>query len=223
MTRLIERNTTIPTRRSEVFSTAEDNQASVEIHVLQGERDMASFNKSLGKFVLSDLPPAPRGVPQIEVTFDIDANGIVNVSAKDRATNKEQSMMITGQSTLSKSDIEKMVRDAEAHAADDKSRRADAELRNKLDALVYQCERTLRDSDLATAPEGAALTSAVLSAKASLNTGDTNTLEAALAELSAASDTFARRMYSQNTEGTSAQGSRHQQADDDIIDADIVS
>ena len=121
MTKLIERNTTIPTKRSEVFTTAEDNQPSVEIHVLQGERDMAQYNKTLGKFQLVDLPPAPRGVPQIEVVFDIDANGIVHVSAKDRATNKEQSMTITGQSTLDKDDIDQMVKDAEAHAEEDRS------------------------------------------------------------------------------------------------------
>ena len=120
MTKLIERNTTIPTRRTEVFTTAEDMQPSVEIHVLQGEREMAQFNKTLGKFQLVDLPPAPRGVPQIEVTFDIDANGIVHVSAKDRATSKEQSMTITGQSSLDKDDIDQMVKDAEAHAEEDR-------------------------------------------------------------------------------------------------------
>jgi len=138
MTKLIERNTTIPTRRTEVFSTAEDMQPSVEIHVLQGEREMASYNKTLGKFQLVDLPPAPRGIPQIEVTFDIDANGIVHVSAKDRGTNKEQSMTITGQSSLSKDDISKMVKDAEAHAEEDKKRREEAEVRNNADSLVYQ-------------------------------------------------------------------------------------
>ena len=120
MTKLIERNTTIPTRRTEVFTTAEDMQPSVEIHVIQGEREMAMYNKTLGKFQLVDLPPAPRGVPQIEVTFDIDANGIVHVSAKDRATNKEQSMTITGQSSLDKDDIDQMVKDAEAHAEEDR-------------------------------------------------------------------------------------------------------
>ena len=121
MTKLIERNTTIPTRRTEVFTTADDMQPSVEIHVLQGEREMASYNKTLGKFQLVDLPPAPRGIPQIEVTFDIDANGIVHVSAKDRATSKEQSMTITGQSSLAKDDIAKMVKDAEEHAEEDKA------------------------------------------------------------------------------------------------------
>src|SRR5688500_4712087 len=146
MTKLIERNTTIPTRRTEVFTTAEDMQPSVEIHVLQGEREMASYNKTLGKFQLVELPPAPRGVPQIEVTFDIDANGIVHVSAKDRATSKEQSMTITGQSSLGKDQIDQMVRDAESHAEDDRRRKEEAETRNQADSLVYQTEKVLRDS-----------------------------------------------------------------------------
>src|SRR5436309_13934373 len=145
MTKLIERNTTIPTRRTEVFTTAEDMQPSVEIHVLQGEREMAGYNKTLGKFQLVDLPPAPRGVPQIEVTFDIDANGIVHVSAKDRATSKEQSMTISGQSTLDKDDINRMVRDAEAHAEEDRRRRQEAEVRNQADTLVYSTEKILKD------------------------------------------------------------------------------
>src|SRR5476651_765947 len=145
MHRLIERNTTITTKRSEIFTTAEDHQPSVEIHVLQGEREMAMYNKTLGKFQLVDLPPAPRGIPQIEVTFDIDANGIVHVSAKDRATGKEQSMTITGQSSLGKDDIDRMVRDAEAHAEDDRRRKEEAEVRNQADSLVYQTEKMLKD------------------------------------------------------------------------------
>ena len=145
MTTLIERNTTIPTKRTEVFTTADDSQPSVEIHVLQGEREMAQFNKTLGKFQLVDLPPAPRGVPQIEVTFDIDANGIVHVSAKDRATNKEQSITITGQSSLDKDAIDQMIKDAESHADEDKRRRDEAEVRNNADTLVYQTEKLLRE------------------------------------------------------------------------------
>ena len=145
MTKLIERNTTIPTRRTEVFTTADDNQPSVEIKVLQGEREMAAYNSELGTFTLSDLPAAPRGIPQIEVTFDIDANGIVVVSAKDRATNKENKMQVQNASSLSKDKIEEMIRDAEAHAEDDRRRRDEAEIRNNADALVYQTEKTLRE------------------------------------------------------------------------------
>src|SRR5690625_2249708 len=145
MTRLIERNTTIPTKRTEVFTTAEDMQSQVEIHVLQGERDMAQFNKTLGKFQLVDLPPAPRGVPQIEVTFDIDANGIVHVSAKDKGTGKEQSMTITGQSSLPQDQIDQMVKDAEAHAEEDAKRREEADLRNQADTLIYQTEKLLSE------------------------------------------------------------------------------
>ena len=145
MTKLIERNTTIPTKRTEVFTTADDSQPSVEVHVLQGEREMAQFNKTLGKFQLVDLPPAPRGVPQIEVTFDIDANGIVHVAAKDRATSKEQSMTITGQSSLAKDDIEQMVKDAEAHAEEDKRKKEEAEVRNTADTLVYQTDKLLKE------------------------------------------------------------------------------
>src|SRR3954470_12068567 len=145
MTRLIERNTTIPTRRTEVFTTAEDMQPSVEIHVLQGEREMAQFNKTLGKFQLVGIPPAPQGVPQIEVAFDIDANGIVNVSARDKATGKEQSMTITGQSSLDKSVIDQMIKDAESHADEDRRRKEEAETRNQADSLVYQTEKLLRE------------------------------------------------------------------------------
>ena len=173
MTKLIERNTTIPTRKTEVFTTAEDNQPSVEIHVLQGEREMADFNKTLGKFQLVDLPLAPRGVPQIEVTFDIDANGIVNVSAKDRATNKEQSITITGQSSLSKDQIDQMVRDAESHAEEDRRRREEADARNRADTLVYQTEKILREQgDKVSDEEKGAVESSLAELKDALNGGD---------------------------------------------------
>jgi len=145
-TRLIERNTTIPTRKSEIFSTAADNQTSVEIHVLQGERPMARDNRTLGKFHLVGIPPAPRGIPQIEVTFDIDANGIVNVSAKDLGTGKEQKITITSSSGLSRDDINKMVREAESHAEDDKRKREEIEARNRADSLVYSTEKVVREN-----------------------------------------------------------------------------
>ncbi len=145
MSRLIDRNTTIPTSKSQVFSTASDNQPQVEIHILQGEREMAADNKTLGKFILDGIPPAPRGVPQVEVTFDIDANGILDVKAKDRATAKEKQVRVTASSMLSKDDVDKMVNDAKEHAAEDRQRREEVETRNQADALAFQADRTLRD------------------------------------------------------------------------------
>jgi len=145
MTKLIERNTTIPIRKSEIFSTAEDNQSAVEVHVLQGERELARDNKSLGRFHLEGIAPAPRGVPQIEVTFDIDANGILHVTARDKATGREQQVTITSSSGLSKNEVERMVHEAELHAQEDRQRREEIETRNRADSLAYQAERTLRD------------------------------------------------------------------------------
>ena len=228
MTKLIERNTTIPTRRTEVFSTAEDIQPSVEIHVLQGEREMASYNKTLGKFQLVDLPPAPRGVPQIEVTFDIDANGIVHVSAKDRGTNKEQSMTITGQSSLSKDDIDKMVKDAEAHAEEDKKRREEAEVRNNADSLVYQTEKVLREQgDKLTAEDKSAVEGPLADLRSALNGSDTDTIKNATEKLMTASQAFSQKLYEAasrdaNAAGTSASGQQSGANDSDIVDAEIV-
>ncbi|MEY3482466.1 MAG: chaperone protein DnaK [Actinomycetota bacterium] len=231
MTRLIERNTTIPTRRTETFTTAEDMQPSVEIHVLQGEREMASYNKTLGKFQLVDLPPAPRGVPQIEVTFDIDANGIVHVSAKDRATNKEQSMTISGQSSLSKDDIDKMVKDAEAHADEDRKRRADAEVRNNADSLVYQTEKVLREQgEKVTDDERKAVEQPLADLKAALAGNDVDTIKNATEKLMTASQAFSQKLYEAasrdaNAAGTSASGQAGGATggnDGDIVDAEIV-
>jgi molecular chaperone DnaK len=231
MTKLIERNTTIPTRRTEVFTTAEDMQPSVEIHVLQGEREMAAYNKTLGKFQLVDLPPAPRGVPQIEVTFDIDANGIVHVSAKDRATSKEQSMTITGQSTLDKKDIDQMVRDAEAHAEDDRQRREEAEIRNNADSLVYQTERVLRDQgDKVSSADKGAVEMPLAELKAALAGNDMAAIKQAHEALMAASQAFSQKLYEAASRddaaaaGTSASGQAGQAGGDDdtIIDAEIV-
>ncbi|MBM3799345.1 MAG: molecular chaperone DnaK [Actinobacteria bacterium] len=229
MTKLIERNTTIPTKRTEVFTTAEDMQPSVEIHVLQGEREMAMYNKTLGKFQLVDLPPAPRGVPQIEVTFDIDANGIVHVSAKDRATSKEQSMTISGQSTLSKDDIDKMVKDAEAHAEEDRKRREEAEIRNNADSLVYQTEKVLRDQgDKVSADEKAAVEAPLADLKKALEGNDSASIKAATEALMSASQAFSQKLYEAaardaNATGTSASGQNGSAAsDDEIVDAEIV-
>jgi molecular chaperone DnaK len=233
MTRLIERNTTIPTKKTEVFTTAEDMQPSVEIHVLQGEREMATYNKTLGKFQLVDLPPAPRGIPQIEVTFDIDANGIVHVSAKDRATNKEQSMTISGQSTLAKDDIDRMVRDAEAHAEDDRKRRDEAEVRNNADSLVYQTEKVLRDQgDNVPAEERAAVEQPLADLKKALEGDDVPAIKTASEALMSASQAFSQKLYEAaardaNAAGTSASGQTAGQgagdvSDDEIVDAEVV-
>jgi molecular chaperone DnaK len=230
MTKLIERNTTIPTRRTEVFTTAEDMQPSVEIHVLQGEREMAQFNKTLGKFQLVDLPPAPRGVPQIEVTFDIDANGIVHVAAKDRATGKEQSMTITGQSSLARDDIERMVKDAEAHAEEDRRRRDEAEVRNQADTLVYQTEKLLKEQgDKISGDEKSAVEDKLGDLKAALGGSDTEAIRNATDALMAASQSFTQKLYeAASQEGATAggtgpgTGATDQPSDDDVVDAEIV-
>ena len=228
MTRLIERNTTIPTRRTEVFTTADDMQPSVEIHVLQGEREMAQYNKTLGKFQLVDLPPAPRGVPQIEVTFDIDANGIVHVAAKDRATSKEQSMTITGQSSLDKDTIETMVKDAEAHAEEDRRKKEEAEVRNNADSLVYQTDKLLREQgDKITGDEKDKVATALDELKVALDGTDTEAIKTATEVLMTASQGFAQQLYEQAAAEQAAAGDSGGSADpaaadDDVVDAEIV-
>ena len=229
MTKLIERNTTIPTRRTEVFTTAEDMQPSVEIHVLQGEREMAGYNKTLGKFQLVDLPPAPRGVPQIEVTFDIDANGIVHVSAKDRATGKEQSMTITGQSSLAKDDIQRMVKDAEAHAEEDRQRKDEAEVRNQADTLTYQIEKLLREQgDKIPDDEKTRLEAALKDAKDAMAGSDLDAIKRATETLATTSQSATQKLYesaaAQNAgAGASDTGNASNSTfDDEVIDAEIV-
>ncbi len=225
MTRLIERNTTIPIQLSEVFTTAEDGQPSVEIHVLQGEREMSQFNKTLGKFQLVDLPPAPRGTPQIEVTFDIDANGIVHVSAKDRATDNEQSMTITGQSSLDKDVIDQMVRDAESHADEDQKRKAEAEVRNNADNLVYQTDKLLADQgDQLTEDETTNVTEKLEGLKKALGEDDVEAIGSATEALMAASQEFGQRLYEAAQAESDAAGASGSAAgsDDDVVDAEIV-
>ena len=227
MTKLIERNTTIPTRRTEVFTTAEDMQPSVEIHVLQGEREMAQFNKTLGKFQLVDLPPAPRGVPQIEVTFDIDANGIVHVSAKDRATSKEQSMTNTGQASHDKDAIVQMVKEAEAHAEEDRRRREEAEVRNNADTLVYQTEKLLKEQgDKLEGDEKSQVEDKLGELKAAIGGTDVEAIRSATDALMTASQGFTQRLYdaaaaADREAGAGAAGGS-EASDDDVVDAEIV-
>ena len=216
MTTLIERNTTIPTKRSEIFSTAVDNQPSVDVHVLQGEREMAQYNKTLGQFQLVDLPPARRGTPQIEVSFDIDANGIVHVSATDKGTGKEQSITITGQSSLSDDDIERMITDAEAHAEDDKRRRSEAEAQNEADSTLYQARRQLDESDDSSA-ERSTLQAAVDQLAAAVDGGDVETMKSTSDDVRTAAQGYAQYLNEQ----ASASGGEAN-LDDDVIDADVV-
>jgi len=239
MTPMIQRNTTIPTRKSEIFSTASDNQTSVEVHVLQGERPMATDNKTLGKFHLVGIPPAPRGVPQVEVTFDIDANGIVNVSAKDVGTGREQKITITASSGLSKDEIDKMMKDAESHAGEDQKRKGVIEARNRLDGLVYNVEKSFSENREKVDTEASGeIESAISEAKTALAGDDADAMNNAHDRLQTASHKLAEALYSQTTAGggeAGAPGGGEQASsasagadggasggDDNVIDAEYV-
>jgi molecular chaperone DnaK len=232
-TRLIERNTTIPTRKSETFSTAADSQPSVEIHVLQGERPMARDNRTLGQFQLVGIPPAPRGVPQIEVTFDIDANGIVNVSAKDLGTGREQKITITASSGLQKEEIDKMVREAESHAGEDKQKREEIEARNKADSTIYQVEKALKENrEKVPDADAKAVEAAIADTQKALESGDVARINKAVDALNQASHKVFEAMYKgagpqpgggpQPGAGGAPNGQAGGKQDGDVIDAEYV-
>jgi molecular chaperone DnaK len=230
-TKLIERNTTIPTRKSEIFSTASDNQTSVEVHVLQGERPMAADNRTLGKFHLVGIPPAPRGMPQIEVAFDIDANGIVNVSAKDMGTGREQKITITASSGLSKDEIDKMMRDAESHSAEDQTKRDEIEARNRLDGLVYQMEKTLNENREKVSAVAGEVETAIADAKKALTEGGVERLNEAFNSLQTVSHKMAEALYQQSSstgdsepqaDQSTGAGASSSGGEDNVIDAEYV-
>ncbi|MEM7304558.1 MAG: molecular chaperone DnaK [Pseudomonadota bacterium] len=226
MTKLIDKNTTIPTTASQVFSTAENNQTAVTVHVLQGEREQATGNKSLGRFDLTDIPPAQRGIPQIEVSFDIDANGILNVSAKDKATGKEQSIVIKASSGLSEDEIDKMVKDAEAHAEEDRKFQELVSARNQADAMIHATEKSLADmGDKVDADEKSRIEAAIKDLRDALESGDKEAIESKTTALAEASSKLAEQMYASNPEGAAgAQGSEQPAGDnksDDVVDAEF--
>jgi molecular chaperone DnaK len=231
MTKLIERNTTIPTRKSEVFSTAEDNQPSVEVHVLQGEREMAQNNKSLGKFQLTGIPPAPRGIPQIEVTFDIDANGILNVSAKDLGTGKEQKIEIKAGSGLKDEEVERMVKDAEAHAEDDRRQRELVEARNNGENAAYQAERQLGElGDQVDSSSKEEIEAAIKAVRDTLESEDVSEIKAKTDALQEAFHKVSEQMYAQAAQAQQSSGNGAGSSDDaatdsdeeEVIDAEVV-
>ena len=223
-TPLIDKNTTIPTKKSQVFSTADDNQSAVTIHVVQGERKQASQNKSLGRFDLADIPPAPRGMPQIEVTFDIDANGILNVKAADKATGKQQSIVIKASSGLSDEEIEKMVQDAEANAEADKKFEEVVTARNTLDGLISATKKTLAEAgDKATAEEKAAIEAALAEAEVAVKGDDKAAMDAATQKLTEASGSLAQKMYAEQAQAQQPGGEQAEsaKADDGVVDAEF--
>ncbi len=229
MTRIIERNTTIPTKKSQIFTTAEDNQTSVEIHVLQGERELARDNRTLGRFHLMGIPPAPRGIPQIEVTFDIDANGILHVSAKDLATGKEQNIRITASTGLSDEEIKRMIRDAEMHAEEDRKRKQEIDMKNQLDNLIYNAEKTIRDNrDKLTSEDTRGLEDAISTGKDALKSGDMERIKRSIDQVTQASHKVAEILY-KKTSGQAQAGGAEQQyqqsgarkGDDDVVDAEF--
>jgi len=229
MTKMIDRNTTIPTRKTETYTTAADGQTSVEIHVLQGERELASANKTLGKFTLANIPSAPRGVPQVEVTFDIDANGIVNVTAKDRGTGQEQKITISGSTALSDDEVEKMVKDAEAHADEDRRVKEAAEARNVADTLVYATEKTIKDlGDKVPAEMKTEVESEITAVKEALQGDDTDAIKAATEKLQAASYKLAEIVYAdaqtESGEGEPAEGEAPTEPaeDEEVADYEVV-
>ena len=220
-TKLIERNTTIPTKKSQIFSTAADGQTSVEVHVLQGEREMAAYNKTLGRFQLSGIPAAPRGVPQIEVTFDIDANGIVHVSAKDQATGNEQKVTITASSNLSEEDINEAIKDAEAHASEDKKRKEEIEVKNTAESLVYSTEKTLEElGDKISGEEKAQVEEEVANTKKAIEANDVEQMKEASDKLTKVFGEVAQKLYSQANPNGAQAGGPSVDEDGNVVDAD---